>query len=251
VSASQIHLFDAVRVLRRATVPLSLSEIAESLGIAPSSAHAILRVLLSEDVVTRDRDKRYRLGPALFYLGASYARQRPIYRAVWDDLVQLAHDLGLAASVGVTWSNHHLILAVHQNGGPQVGLGIGSRVPIQAGSYGKVYYAWAGVKLASPLKSFTVATITSPAVFRKELKLTQGRGYAIDREEFVAGVGAVAAAVTSSRGYEGVACLMGSIERFREMGYERPGTALVRLSERASVILGDASRQAAWGSTSD
>jgi DNA-binding IclR family transcriptional regulator len=248
MSNSQDRLFEVIGLLRRATTPLSLTEIARDLHMAPSSAHAIVNVLLRQGVVVIDRDKRYRLGPAIFYLGASYARSTPIYRAVWAELLRTAHDLNLAATIAVPWEDHHLILAVHQNGGPAIGLGIGSRVPLQGGSFGKAYYAWSGAKVPRRLTRFTGATIVKSTEFARELERTKQRGYAIDKEEFVSGVGAVAAGVTSENGYEGLAGLFGSIERFRELSFERAGGSLAALAVRASVILGDRKRERMWGS---
>lgn len=251
MSTSQERLFDTIAVLRRASTPLSLTEIAKTLKIAPSSAHAILNVLRAEDVVTIDRDKRYRLGPAVFYLGASYARNTPIYRATWNELVALAHDLGLSTAIAVPWQDHHLILAVNQYARPPIGLGIGSRVPLQGGSYGKAYYAWSGARIPSTLTRFTPATITSITQYRREVQRTKDAGYAIDKEEFVAAIGAVAVAITSSEGYQGLAALMASIDQMNKVGMDLAGNQLAVIASRASVILGDRKRQNLWGAAAD
>lgn len=246
VATSQARLFDVIRLLRRSSTPLSLSEIARSLKIAPSSAHAILTALLHEEAVGIDRDKRYRLGPAVFYLGASFARNAPVHRSIWSELVRLARDVDLTATVAVPWAGHHLVLAVHQNGG-QVGVAIGSRIPLQAGSYGKVYYAWSVARIPTTLVSYTPASVSSITEYQKAVRKARQLGYATDKEEFVVGVGAVATAVTSDGGFEGLAALMGSSDHLTQLGYERVGERLAALGARASIILGDMTREVAWG----
>jgi DNA-binding IclR family transcriptional regulator len=246
VATSAVRLFDVIGLLRKATGPQSLTDIAKGLKIAPSSAHALLSVLLKQGIIAIDADKRYQLGPAIFYLGAAYARNTRIYRTIWNDLVQAAHDLDLAAAIAVPWEQHHLVLAVHQNGGPRVGVAIGSRIPLQAGSFGKVYYASVVGKPPPQLTRYTPATITSATEYRKELRLSKQRHFATDREEFVVGVGAVATAITADDGYQGLASLMSSAERMEQLGYERVGERLALLGSRGSVILGDRRREQLW-----
>lgn len=248
MATSHARLFDTIRLLRKSSTPLSLSDIARRLRIAPSSAHAILGALLDEDAVLIDRDKRYRLGPAIFYLGAPFARSAPLRRAIWKELIETADEAGAAAAIAVPWAGHHLVLAVHQNRG-QIGLDPGGRVPLQAGSYGKVYYAWSGATLPTTFRRYTPKTMTSRTEYQKELRRTRDRGYAIDREEFVTGIGAVAAAVTSEMGFEGLAAIMAHSDRLAELGYERLGEKVAALGARASVTLGDLTRDGAWGDT--
>ncbi len=234
--------FRVIRLLRRTNGPLALTEIARSLRIAPSSAHSIVGELVTEGIVVQDGDRRYRLGPATFYLGASYARSVPIYRSAWSSLVEAARELALTAVVAVPWEEHHLMLAVHQNGGPDVEVAFGGRVPIDAGSFGKAYFAWAGGQLNGNFTAYTNKSITDAKQYAAELARTRERGYATDDEEFAAGVGAVASGVTSERGFEGVVSLLGPVGHLKDIGFENAGRRLAALAARASFALGDPGR---------
>src|SRR3954470_17042782 len=108
--------FRVIRLLRRTQHALTLSEIAREMHVAPSTAHAILVELAAQGAVVQDGSRNYRLGPATFYLGAAYVRSAPICRGVWNELVELARDIGLTAIVAVPWEEHHLILNVHRAG---------------------------------------------------------------------------------------------------------------------------------------
>src|SRR5260370_14232903 len=100
--------FSALRVLRRSPGPMMLTTLASDIGIAPSSAHSVLTQLIEQGVVVQDGDKRYQLGPAMFYLGSAYARATPLYRPVWAELVTAANEYGITAAIAVPWEDYHL-----------------------------------------------------------------------------------------------------------------------------------------------
>src|SRR5918911_4519065 len=82
----------ALEQLAAADQPVSLSSLARTLGVGPSSLLAILTTLRSFGLVTRGtRDNRYRPGPGLAALGAAAAqRLEPlhVFDALAGDLVE-------------------------------------------------------------------------------------------------------------------------------------------------------------------
>ena len=239
--------FRAIRVMRRSPGPLTLTALASGIDIAPSSAHSILTQLVEQGVVVQDADKRYQLGPAMFYLGSAYARATPIYRSVWSELVTAANEYGVTAAIAVPWEHHHLVLNAHRGGGSDVAVPFGGRVPIDAASWGKVYYAWSGEAVPEHLPSYTSRSLQTGAELTAELTEVRERGYAVDRGEFSEGVGGVCAAVTSSAGYEGLASLLAPLPKIEKVGVEVLGQLLATLAGRASRALGDPSRMRFFG----
>jgi DNA-binding IclR family transcriptional regulator len=242
VASSLAKAFSVIRALRRSNGPLTVTELARGLKVAPSTVHSILRDLVNQGAAVQDPDRRYRLGPSMFYLGAAYARGVPIYRAVWNPVVDLAAELGLIAVVAVPWEGHHLMLAVHRAGRPDVEVAFGGRVPIDAGSFGKAYFAWSGSKPKGDPVVYTPKSISDPTSYRTELARARELGYTTDDEEFSLGVGAVTSAVTSERGFEGIASLIGPIARVTEIGFDNAGRRLSALTARGSLALGDPGR---------
>jgi DNA-binding IclR family transcriptional regulator len=240
--------FSALRVLRRSPGPMMLTTLAADIGIAPSSAHSVLTQLIEQGVVVQDEDKRYQLGPAMFYLGSAYARATPLYRSVWSELVTAANEYGITAAIAVPWENHHLVLNAHRGGDSDVAVPFGGRVPIDAASWGKAYYQWSGAPVPVKLTSYTPASITTQAAMEKELAEVAERGYAVDRGEFTDGVGGVCAAVTSATGYEGLASFLGPLPKIEQTGFETLGRHLAALAARASRALGDPTRMRFFGS---
>lgn len=234
--------FSVIRLLRRSQTSPSLTDIARSVKIAPSTAHSILNELQAQGAVLQDSGRRYRLGPAIFYLGAGYVRSVPIYRAAWSELAELSREIGLTAVIAVPWERHHLILNVHHDGAPGVEVAFGARVPIDAGAWGKAYFAWSGENVPAKLASHTPKSLTDRKLYVAEVEQTRERGYAVDEEEFVLGASAVASAVTSEHGFEGVAALIGTAGNMTEVGAQEAGRRLANVASRASYALGDRSR---------
>jgi IclR family transcriptional regulator, acetate operon repressor len=238
--------FSVLRLLRRSPTAVSVSEVARSVHVAASTAHSILQELQAQGAVTQDADRRYRLGPATYYLGAAYARSAPISRGIWNELTEVARELSVTAAIATPWENHHLILNVHQDGDGEIEVALGGRVPIDAGSWGKAYYAWSLAEPGAPTR-FTSNSITDPGEYRAQVERARERGYATDGEEFTMGVGAVAAGVTSERGFEGVASLMSPIGQMNELGFDVVGRRLAGVASRASFALGDLRRMKVVG----
>jgi DNA-binding IclR family transcriptional regulator len=234
--------FSVIRLLRRSPSALTLTEIARSVKIAPSTAHSIVNELAAQGVVIADGDRRYRLGPSLFYYGAAYARNSLIYRSTWRDLVGLSREVNLTAVIAVPMQHHHLILNVHSSGSSGMEVAFGGRVPVDAGAWGKAYFAWSGEELPTEFSAHTPKTITDPKQYAEEIENARVQGYAVDLEEFVLGAGAIAAAVTGENKLEGIAALVGLISEINAVGEADVGRRLAGVASRASYTLGDHSR---------
>jgi hypothetical protein len=61
-------------------------------------------------------------------------------------------------------------------------------------------------------------------------------------EEFTPGAGGVASAITSEHGFEGIAALVGTVNRLSELGLDQLGERLATVASRASYTLGDHTR---------
>lgn len=240
--------FAVLRALRRASGPLTLSTLAEDVGIAASSVHAVLAQLMEQGVVEQGADRRYRLGPSMLYLGASYVRSSPLTRSIWLELIAAANELRVTTALAVPWQDHHLILDSHQGGQSRVNVPQGGLVPLDAGSWGKVYYCWSGAPVAADLRRYTGNSIVDAAKFADALDTTRRDGYAIDHGEFSDGVGGVCAPITDDVGYVGLASFVAPLQHVESLSFADLGSRLSALAARASLSLGDASRVRLFGS---
>ena len=175
----------------------------------------------------------------MFYYGATYARNSRIFRSTWRDLVGLSREVSLTAVIAVPMQHHHLILNVHSTGSSGMEVAFGGRVPIDAGAWGKAYFAWSGEELPTEFAAHTPKTVTDPKKYAEEVENARLQGYAVDFEEFVLGAGAIAAAVTGENKFEGIASLVGLISEINAIGESDVGRRLAGVASRASYTLGD------------
>jgi DNA-binding IclR family transcriptional regulator len=239
VASAVSKAFRVIWLLRRSPEPLNLSEIARSVSIAQSTAHSVLKELLEQGAIAQDDNRRYSIGPAMFYLGAAYVKQVPVYSRIWDSLVALADDVRLTAVLVIPWRDHHLILDVHQNPQPGVDVAFGGRVPLDAGAWGKAYYAWSSERPKS-LTQYTPKTEVSLEAYERELDEARTRGYATDLGEFLVGAGAVASAVTNGKQeVEAIVALVGGAGVTAEATLTDAGQRLSGLVANVSYTLGD------------
>lgn len=233
--------FEIITLLRRSAAPLTLTEISRTLGIAASTAHGLVGELVERGALIQDDSRRFHVGPSMFYLGAGYHRDIRFYSQVWNPLVELADAENLTAVAAVRWGAHHLILNVHKNAHPGLEVALGGRVPLDAGAWGKAYFAWAQTTPAD-LTAYTSSSIVDVAEYESDLARVRLSGFAFDRDEFVAGAGAIATAVTSEHGFEGIIALVGSLMQRPEGAITAAGERLAALAVNASSALGDRSR---------
>lgn len=169
-----------------AAVPfLTLSEIAESSGLAPSTAHRIVAELEREGLLERLPDRTYRLGVRLWELacrtpGALGLRElaRPYLQAVHARVRQHTQ-LGVLSDTEVLFLDRMSARDAVVNATL-----IGGRIPLHASSSGLVLLAHAGQSvvdavLAGPMRRYTPHTIQTEAHLRAVLRRVRSDGWAV------------------------------------------------------------------------
>lgn len=183
--------------------PSTLSELVRELQLSPSSLHGILHTLLEANWLQNDRQKRFSLGPGLRDLVNSVAQQYDIIQISRPIMEVLADELGESVFLGRK-ENDKLVIEECIEGYKEMRIGArsGVRLPLMAGALGKVFLAETmnndqihTLLRKTNLPEFTENSITDPDVFVSELEKTRNQGYAIDDEEYLRGVRAIAAPV--------------------------------------------------------
>ena len=103
---------EILRGLSGAHRGLGVTEVAARLGVAKPTAHALLRTLEAEQLVSQDHNTgKYRLGPALLELGNAYLETHELRArsVIWAD--SLATRANEAVWVAVPSGDH--VLVVH------------------------------------------------------------------------------------------------------------------------------------------
>lgn len=179
---------------------LGVSELAKKLKMAKSTVHGMTSALEELGAVMRHpRTKKYKLGFTLLEIGRSAYSQidlKTAARPVAEDLMEKTHTsifLGI-----LNWDHVTILDIVEARQDLNITAPVGSNIPLFAGAVGKVFLASmreeqaAGIIKAKGLPRFTGNSIVDPKRYQKELKQVRQKGYAVDDEEYIMGVRAVA-----------------------------------------------------------
>jgi IclR family KDG regulon transcriptional repressor len=192
-----------LEVLAEAEGPLSLSTIAQQIGLPVGTTHRILATLVANGYVERDlRTKWYELGMKVFELRGAVtngairiaAEVRPFLRSLSRRTKVRVH-LALYRGGNVVYIDR----VDPRDEAPYVPLG--RQAPAHATSLGKAILAFSPADevtayLAERLgKRFTSTTIVDAQTLRDEFELIRSRGYSTDHGEFQEGVSCVGAPV--------------------------------------------------------
>lgn len=179
-----------------------VSEVAQATGLHKATTHRIMMTLLNGGFLERAADgEKFRLGLRVIELGLGALRRLDVRRAAFPYMEELVErfqetcdlslfDHGWVLYVEVVHSQHSLTIAAR----------VGRRLPAYCTASGRVFLAFLPPEIVEPilngpLTPCTEHTITSPARLREELEITRQRGYALDNEEFEAGIRAVSVPV--------------------------------------------------------
>ena len=192
------HLVDA-------PAPQGVSQVARELGLAVSTTHDTLHLLMELGMVEmREATKTYQVTPHLLDFASHIARHFTINARVQQAMLEFSHEEGLSACICIL-DGHESRIAFAS--GP-----LGSTVVL--GAYGPVYATSAGKVMVASLPEAdwevflpppdavprTPKTNTDPSVFRKELKGARVKGVAWNRQESEGNIVSVAAPVPGRNG---------------------------------------------------
>ncbi len=184
---------------------LSLSEIAERVGLARSTVHRIVSALASEDfVVAASPRGRVRLGHGLTSL--AIAAGGDLAREVHPFLVRLSRELH--ETVDLALLEHDHVLFIDQVAAPRrlrAVSAVGAAFPAHCTANGKALLAALATErvvrlLPARLERLTPATITDWDELLEELERIRQEGVAYDREEHTVGICAVGTVIRDGAG---------------------------------------------------
>ncbi|MFI7617475.1 IclR family transcriptional regulator [Nonomuraea terrae] len=182
-----------------------VADVADHLGVARSTAHRVLAMLVFHGFAVQDARRVYRPGPALSPLRPAGVAPPDLATAAHPYLRELNLQVGETVHLMVLQGNG--VRFVDGVEGPQalhVGSRIGMLLPAHATSGGKALLAELPDEELRSLYprgvSSGAAAIGDLAALRRELDGVRRRGYAVNSEESERGVRAVGACVRDGAG---------------------------------------------------
>lgn len=198
--------FKILQMIADSPSGLGISELSKRLNMGKSTVHGITMGLEALGVLVRDPIlKKFNLGYTLLELSRrAYARigLRDVARGPMERLME---QVGETVFLGIMNGDHVTILeVVDSHNEMKITSPPGTRLPLLAGATGKVFVAQLEEKKAKEILQkmglirFTPKSIFDQKKFLREAEETKKRGYAIDDEEYMLGVRAIAAPIQTA-----------------------------------------------------
>ncbi len=182
---------------------VTLTDIAQQVGLAPSTAHRLLATMEHSGFVSQNEElSKWYIGVKAFAVGNAFLIGRDIVAQARPFLQELVEATGETANLGVLESGEGVLVAQSESREMmRMVVPVGSRIPLHASGIGKALLAGlaeADVKTIlhnRGLHRYTEHTIVTVAALREAFAEIHRTGYAVDYEEHAVGLRCVAATI--------------------------------------------------------
>lgn len=205
---TNLRLLLVIEAMAEAGVPVTPTEVNARLGLPKPTIHRLFATLEAEGFVQRDIDGRsYSPGRRLRVLSSQVLSSLRIRAARHAILSRLSREVGETCNIALPDRDAMLYIERVETQWPlRIQLPIGSRVPFHCTASGKLHLSTLRrthrerVLRAGPLEPRTPNTLTDVDALMAELAVIGRRGHALDREEFMEGMVALAVPILDPAG---------------------------------------------------
>ncbi|NNE80283.1 MAG: IclR family transcriptional regulator [Silicimonas sp.] len=188
--------------------PLSAADIGRLVGLPKQTIHRLCNTLVKEGYLARDESRGHLrpgrrgrdMASGILHVSSSHIARHQILKSVADEVGETVNFV-VPEDQGMSYQDR-----VETNWAFRIQLPVGSHVPFHCTASGKTFLSTLPnaerrrlVNVMS-LTANTPSTVTRPEDLLNELKLIARQGYALDNEEFVEGMVAVAVPVRDLSG---------------------------------------------------
>jgi IclR family KDG regulon transcriptional repressor len=198
---------EIIKLIVKENRPLGVTEIARDLVLSKSTTFGILKSLEEQGFVVKiDLTKKYLVGGELFELSKRVLRATDLTSIARSFLEKLVEQVDETVFLGVRENDAVKVLGVVEPRKElKISSPVGARFSLTAGVIGKIFLApleneeILALLARHKLPQYTDNSITDPSKFLEEIEKTRRSGYAVDFEEYLTGMRAVATLIYSGR----------------------------------------------------
>ena len=200
--------FELLAMVADSAEGLGVSELSTALGYSKGTIHGIVQALLKAGVLDQSTQlKKLFLGPAIVELAFKSRSYRRTIQQAQPLLDQLRDRVGQTVFLGMLSRSRVMIIAAAEASNPlKISSPPGTSLPVLAGALGKMFLSQFDDKKALQLirsyglTRYTQKSIIDGQAYLEELARVRREGYAVDDEEYLPGVRAVALSLGNHRG---------------------------------------------------
>ena len=198
--------FRILSAVAETTDGMGISEISRNLDISKSTVHGITTALEGQGALIKDPvSKRYNIGYALIELGKKAYSKVNLKEIARPFITKLMKRCNESVFLGIRNRENVIIIDVVESSKDyKITSPVGTIIPLLAGAVGKIFMSEMSKNeviefIANEgLTKFTEKTIVNIDDYLKELSRVKKLGFAMDDEEYLPGVRAVAAPIKSN-----------------------------------------------------
>ncbi len=247
--------FGLLEAIAQARQGIGLAELSKKVGLHNSTTFHLVKTMVALGYIRQDRDKRYRIGRALFALAAGALDEVELVSLAIPVLEELSQATGESGHFAVRSGDSVVVIAKTSSSGAfQLTDRIGVMRPAHGTALGKVLLAALtpaqldGFLQSHELAALTPKTITEPELLRQEVREVARTGVAYDDGELNAEVRCVAVPVHDFTGQVvGALGVSGPIWRLSIPVLQKQTELVKAAARRLSAALGDAPDRAPAG----
>lgn len=205
---TNLRLLLVMEEIAKAGTPLRPMQLSLALGLPKPTIHRLLQTAETEGFLQRDMDGRsYGPGPRLRQIAVHTMSSERLRTGRLAILKEIAESIGETCNLATPDREGMTYLDRVETKWPlRIQLPIGTQVPFHCTASGKMYLSTLrertldAVLTSKPLERHTEKSITSADDIRREISQTRKRGFALDDEEFMSGMCAIAVPINDSTG---------------------------------------------------
>lgn len=200
-SKTSMEIIEAVGELDSA----SLTEISDYTDIPTSTLHTHLQTLKQNEYLQK-KNSEYRLGMKMFHLGEKARRRDERYQIAKEEAWQLSNRVGEEVSFAVEENGRMIIIYDEITAPSEEGFQVGRYFNMHSSACGKAALAeFSDERIRDiidkrGLKKHTGNTIASRSRLFHEIQQIREQGYAVNKQEELEGLRAVAVAINKPNG---------------------------------------------------
>jgi len=226
--------------------PLSAADIGRLVGLPKQTVHRLCNTLVKEGYLARDEGRGHlrpgrrgrEMASGILHVSSSHIARHQILQSVADRVGETVNFV-VPEDQGMSYQDR-----VETNWAFRIQLPVGSHVPFHCTASGKTFLATLPnaerrrLVNVMTLDSNTSTTITTPEALLSELKQIAKQGYALDNEEFVEGMVAIAVPVRDLNGrYFASLAVHGPVQRLSLEQSIALAPMLCEASEKLTLVI--------------
>ena len=198
------RVLDILELIATSGRPVTAAELSDHLAIPKATIHRLCATLEKQGLLQSKMNGRGMLPGHRFHTIAVGVLASSPFRAQRHAILsKLSLEIGETCNISIPDGSEMIYFDRAETHWPvRVQLQVGSRVPAHTTASGKMYLSTLPaakrqrILANSEIKQHTPNTVRDLSVLEKELELTRKRGFAVDNEEYIEGMVALAIAVT-------------------------------------------------------